>query len=81
MGAIVGGIVGSCFERNNIRTKDFRFFSEGCFFSDDSLMTAAVADAVIWCRGEYSTLGRFAGGCIRTIQSPLTAAATELPCA
>ena len=42
MGAIIGDIVGSRFEWNNIFTKDFEFFHPDCFFTDDTVMTIAV---------------------------------------
>ena len=45
-GAIIGDIVGSRFEFNNIRSKDFEFFHEDCYFTDDSVMTIAVAKAL-----------------------------------
>ena len=45
-GAIIGDIVGSRFEWNNIKTKDFELFHKDCFFTDDSVMTIAVAKAL-----------------------------------
>ena len=47
IGAIVGDIVGSRFEFNNHRSKDFALFAEECFVTDDSIMTLAVAKAII----------------------------------
>ena len=47
LGAIYGDIVGSVFEFNNIRTKDFELFSEKSKFTDDTVMTLAVADALL----------------------------------
>lgn len=47
LGAIVGDIVGSVYEWNNIKTKDFPLFREDCFFTDDTVMTCAVAEAVM----------------------------------
>ena len=44
-GAFIGDIVGSKYEFNNIKTKDFPLFSPGCDYTDDSIMTAAVAQA------------------------------------
>ena len=35
-GAIIGDIVGSVYEWDNIKTKDFPFFSEKGFFTDDT---------------------------------------------
>lgn len=49
-GAIIGDIVGSKYEFNNILTKEFDFVSKGCSITDDSLMTLAVAKAIIKCR-------------------------------
>ena len=49
-GAIIGDIVGSKYEFNNIKTKDFPFVSEGCFFTDDTVMTVAVARALLQSR-------------------------------
>lgn len=45
-GAIIGDIVGSAYEFRNIKTKDFPLFSPGCDYTDDSLMTIAVAQAL-----------------------------------
>ena len=47
LGAIIGDIVGSVYEWNNIKTKDFPLFTEKCFFTDDTVMTIAVADALM----------------------------------
>lgn len=44
LGAIVGDIVGSVYEFNNIKTKKFPLLSKGCDMTDDSIMTIAVAD-------------------------------------
>lgn len=60
-GAVVGDIVGSRFEfdKYNIKTKDFDLFHEDCEWTDDSLMTVAVADALMqWRRngGDLRTL-------------------------
>lgn len=46
-GAIIGDIVGSRFELNNIKTKDFKFFHSDCRFTDDTVMTLAIAQAVL----------------------------------
>lgn len=45
-GAIIGDIVGSIYEFHNIKTKDFPLFSPNCFFTDDTVMTVAVAAAL-----------------------------------
>ena len=49
LGAIAGDIIGSPYEfnRNNIKTTDFPLFSERSRFTDDTVMTFAVADAIM----------------------------------
>lgn len=44
-GAIIGDIVGSIYEFHNIKTKDFPLFQDSCTFTDDTIMTCAVANA------------------------------------
>ena len=44
LGAIIGDIVGSVYEFNNTKRIDFPFFSERCSYTDDSIMTIAVAE-------------------------------------
>lgn len=46
-GAIIGDIVGSVYEWDNIKIKDFPFLSEQCFFTDDTVMTVAVAEGLL----------------------------------
>lgn len=47
-GAILGDIIGSPYEFDRGgKTKDFPFFDAGCTFTDDSVMTIAVADALM----------------------------------
>jgi ADP-ribosylglycohydrolase len=55
LGAIIGDIVGSVYEWNNIKTKDFPLFGEKCFYTDDTVMTIAIADAIM--QGEETTFG------------------------
>ena len=47
LGAIVGDIVGSVYEWNNHRSKDFPFFGPRCRFTDDTVLTVALADAIL----------------------------------
>ena len=47
LGAIVGDIVGSVYEWDNIKTKDFPLFRDDFFFTDDTVMTCAVAEAIM----------------------------------
>ena len=47
LGAIAGDIIGSVFERNNVKSTDFPLFCEGSRFTDDTVLTVAVAHAVL----------------------------------
>lgn len=44
LGAIIGDIVGSVYEFDNIKTKDFPFFDDRKEYTDDSILTVATAD-------------------------------------
>ena len=47
LGAITGDVVGSVYEWNNIKHKDFKpLFSPRSFFTDDSVLTVALMDAI-----------------------------------
>lgn len=61
-GAFIGDIVGSKYEFNNIKTKSFPLFSKDCDYTDDTIMTAAVAKAIILSRQQqYKTNGKGKG--------------------
>ena len=47
LGAIVGDVVGSVYEWNNIKRKNFPLFQRNCTFTDDTVMTCAVAQAIM----------------------------------
>lgn len=47
IGAIIGDIAGSRFEWTNHRSKDFDFFAPDCSFTDDTVMSLAVCDALM----------------------------------
>ena len=65
-GAFIGDIVGSKYEFHNIKTKQFPLFSKGCDFTDDTIMTAAVAKAILLSREEqYKTVEK--GKCFQEI--------------
>ena len=44
LGAIIGDIVGSVYEFDNTKRTDFPFFTDRCSYTDDSIMTVAVAE-------------------------------------
>lgn len=58
LGAIIGDLVGSRFEWNNIKTKDFCFLTYKCFITDDSVMTLALAKAILESAPDYSNLSQ-----------------------
>lgn len=46
IGAIVGDIVGSIYEFENIKTTKFKLFDKKCFFTDDTILTVALAESL-----------------------------------
>ena len=72
LGAIIGDIAGSKYEFNNTFDYDFEMFGEGCDFTDDTICTVAIADAIQngrsyqeslldWCRRYPSPKGAYGG--------------------
>jgi ADP-ribosylglycohydrolase len=47
LGAIAGDIIGSVYEFDPIKTEDFPLFGADCRFTDDTVMTVAVAHAIL----------------------------------
>lgn len=47
IGAIIGDIVGSTYEFNNTRDYNFKLFPKGSTFTDDTICTVAIADAIL----------------------------------
>lgn len=50
LGAIIGDVVGSVYEFDNINTKEFEFWRDDCEFTDDTVMTIAVAESLLYTR-------------------------------
>ena len=81
LGAIIGDIAGSKYEFNNTFDYDFEMFGGGCDFTDNTICTVAVADAILngrsyqeslldWCRRYPSPKGAYGGrfaGWIRSL--------------
>ena len=53
-GTIIGDVSGSRFEILNTKNRDFEFFHKNCHFTDDSVMTLAVAKAFLDLNDDYS---------------------------
>jgi ADP-ribosylglycohydrolase len=47
LGAIIGDIIGSSYEFEGIKTTDFRLFTSASRFTDDTVLTVAVADCIL----------------------------------
>ena len=72
LGAIIGDIVGSRFEFNPTNDYNFKLFTDECGFTDDSICTFAIADAILnhkdygeslheWCRLYLHPKGSYGG--------------------
>lgn len=80
LGAIIGDIVGSRFEFNNTNSTDFELFTEESTYTDDTICTVAIADAILngksykdslleWCRKYPNPKGAYGGSFARWIHS------------
>lgn len=47
IGAIAGDIIGSVYEQSPIKTKEFPLFHPECCFTDDTVLTIAIANAIL----------------------------------
>ena len=72
LGAIIGDIAGSAYEFNRTNDYNFEMFGNGCGFTDDTICTVAVADAILrhkdygeslheWCRRYPNPKGGYGG--------------------
>lgn len=55
LGAIIGDIIGSVHEGADTKVKDFPLFVDGCSFTDDTVLSVAVADRLLH-GGDYVDL-------------------------
>lgn len=80
IGAIIGDIAGSKYEFRNTFDYNFDMFPPGCGFTDDTICTVAVADAIMrgvpykdrlleWCRRYPHPLGGYGSGFAQWINS------------
>lgn len=60
IGAIIGDIAGSRYERVNHKSKVFELFDKKCRLTDDSVMSLAVAKAILDCEEDVDSLGKTA---------------------
>lgn len=59
IGAIAGDIIGSVYEHRPIKTKDFPLCDPRCRFTDDTVLTVAVADAILSGRPYIDSISEF----------------------
>lgn len=70
LGSIIGDIIGSTYEFNNTRDYNFALFPKGSSFTDDTICTVAIADAILkgipyrdsllkWCRKYPNPVGAY----------------------
>lgn len=59
IGAIAGDIIGSVYEPNPIKTKDFPLFHPRCRFTDDTVLTLAIAQAILTGRPYLESVREF----------------------
>jgi ADP-ribosylglycohydrolase len=81
LGAIIGDIVGSRFEFNNTNKLDFELFTPECSFTDDTICTIAIANALTagnkdykgfmhrWCNTHPHPMGGYGGSFARWVAS------------
>lgn len=80
LGAIIGDIVGSAYEFNPTNDYDFEIFKDGSNFTDDTICTIAIADALLrgkdygeslheWCRRYMKPKGGFGGRFRKWVES------------
>lgn len=80
IGAIIGDIAGSTYEFHNTRDYNFPLFAKGSSYTDDTICTIAVADAILrgipyrqslieWCRKYPHPMGAYGASFSRWIMS------------
>lgn len=81
LGAIIGDIVGSRFEFNNHLNTNFDLFTDECSFTDDTICTIAIAEAILhnysfeeafmkWCHKYPHPKGGYGGSFALWLRSP-----------
>ena len=83
IGAIIGDIAGSRFEFNRTNRIDFELFTPQCDFTDDTICTVAIADAIMnrnndfrgallyWCNRYAHPMGGYGGHFLEWLSNPV----------
>lgn len=80
IGAIIGDVIGSRFEFNNTRDYHFNLWDDSCSYTDDTICTMAIADAILtgesyksklleWCNTYPHPMGAYGGRFAQWIHS------------
>jgi type I restriction enzyme M protein len=67
LGAVIGDLVGSRFKSKNIKTKEFEFLNYRCSITDDSIMSLAIAKAIMESKGNYNNFSELAVTCMQEV--------------
>lgn len=67
IGIIIGDIVGSRFEYNNCKSKDFDLFTDTCHYTDDTVMSLAVCKALMLSEPFYNNLPQNTINCLQEL--------------
>ena len=67
LGAIIGDIVGSRFEHAKKPEENFDLFNEKCHFTDDTVLTCAIAKAILNSNDDFSGLEKQTIKCLREL--------------
>ena len=60
IGAIIGDICGSVYEFNPVKSSDFELMADGVTYTDDTVLSVAVADAVLYDKPFAKTIKEYA---------------------
>ena len=67
LGAIIGDIVGSRFEWENYKGKDFELFTKECMPTDDSIMSLAIGAGLLKSQPDYENLENNTIDCMQSL--------------
>ena len=59
VGAVIGDIIGSRLEKNNIKNKDFELFTKQSRYTDDTVLTIAIADCLLNSKDYAKTVKKY----------------------
>lgn len=78
LGAIIGDIVGSRFEWENYKGKDFELFTKECMPTDDSIMSLAIGAGLLKSQPDYENLEKNTIDCMQSLVDNILIVVMEL---